>query len=181
MKSVATLILVCAILAVALAPLGVAQEPAEKPAAEAEKKTPDLRAAVTVIANKLVRKKDGLRVGMPYTELRKLTPGAAELLGDQFLPLSGSPYSPGEGFAGTVEWYLDSDSNHLDDLRVVLLCPRYDRHEMAKFVLRMGRELRVALEKDEEESDVYWGEALDNGRTLWIALGDGIIVLEVDV
>lgn len=68
----------------------------------------------------------------------------------------------------------------MDVLRVVLLAGPFDREEVIRVILEVGKELGLAMEPGEDFPST-WFDYEATGVELWITLGDGVLVVEAEL
>jgi hypothetical protein len=77
---------------------------------------------------------------------------------------------------------LSEDELFVDSVQLVLLVPPYDREAMVAAVLAAGKEVGLELEADEDSPNTYVDfDEDEGGRDLWVALGDGVVAVDLDV
>jgi hypothetical protein len=153
-----------------------------RPAAEAGPES-DLPAKVRAWIVKAYKNREGIRPGMASKDAVALARSAAQLTGDYLLPLAGTPYAPPSGLSGSMRiFHLGEEELFLDSVQLVLLVPRYDKQAMIAAVVAAGKEVGLALEPDEDAPDTYYDfDEDEGGRDLWVALGDGVVAVDLDV
>ena len=137
--------------------------------------------ALETILTRLARTKEGLRVGIPEKEARRLTSGAADLTGDRILPLAATQYAPKGEWQGTVRVFLSGERGaKVDSIQVCLLCGTYDEAGMARRLVGIGKKLGYEFEVDDEEPNTWWDPAAGT-CDLWVSFGKGLIAIDADL
>lgn len=153
----------------------------EEPTADARGKDAKATEALGLIMKALFANKGSVRVGMTVANADRASAGAAKHLDQRYLPLRGSWLDKGGRMNGVVDWDVDLEAGtKVDSIRVVLLTERFDRKEVGKAVVSVGREIGLKMAPDEEDKDT-WFDAEAEGVELWVTVGDGIIVVEAEV
>ncbi len=148
----------------------------------AEGPTP-LQKAVQEMVRAFRQNDKGLRPGITVSETVQAVRGAAHITGGYALPLANTPYDPEGEWQGTISFYIDEDEPDtvFDSFDVALLCEKYDKADMARWLCQsVGPRVGLALERDDEERWLYW-DVDATGRDVWISLGDRVILFTVSV
>jgi hypothetical protein len=173
LRSLVSLSLAVLLLAQAAAPARSEPE-VEGPGLPAE-----LAEAVKSIVTRVARAKEGLRYGMKLLEVAPLTKGSADIVGDHTLLLANTAYAPTQASVGIVEVWVDPEEGFVAELTVTLLTGPYDPKRMRKHLIEVGRQLGFALvDAPNTERTLYADEDDELDRDLWIAMGDGTLVVE---
>jgi hypothetical protein len=149
-------------------------------AAPAEEGGPDaeVRKAVRAVMEKLQRNEKGLVLGLSRAEARKIAAGAANQGEEYSTTLGGTDYDPGVAVPGVLRFFAGGPKKVVSEVSVTLLA-KYDVEAMGRHVQAVGKELGLDLVTGEEDPRTYF-DAGDDPRSLWVALGDGVVVIEID-
>ena len=179
MSKLVTIGLVAAILFAGLA-AAVGEEKSPAPVAKPEKtEVPALHEAVEEILTRVLGAKKGLRLGIPDSGVAKVAPGSVNILGHIYLPLAGSGFEPKGGGKGTVHLTAVDDDGLVDELRVSLLAGKYDRKALLGFLRKKVVEVGIRdFDCDHESGEWIWWGTCGTDRSLWVGLGEKIVVLE---
>ena len=136
---------------------------------------PKLQQAVGSIVKHLLSEDKELSIGMDINKALKAFKGGASMGGEFVLPLRDSPLGPKGKWNGTVSAVMfPEDDEILDSMNVALLCDKYDKGKMGKFIVEVANKYGVKLEQDDEDRTVYYNLRHED-RDLWIGLGDHVI------
>ncbi len=144
---------------------------------------PEERLSETVlfVLGRLMTADEGLRPGIPHDAVGDVSGGAAHYLDRYTLELSRTPYAPSVdvlgAVTGTVEFATNEIIGLVDEVRVVLITGPFDAGALGAQILAGAAEVGVTLTADDDDANTWW-EPEFNGRDLWVALGDGVVVLE---
>jgi hypothetical protein len=116
----------------------------------------------TIRANALAYGKSGANVGGEYS-----------------FSIEGTPYDTKPSRPGVLQYFLADNDRIVDTVTLALPVPAYDVSAMAKTVVAAGKEVGLTLTADDEDPNTYW-EVPEGKRTLWVALGRGVVVVEMD-
>ena len=138
---------------------------------------------------RLVTAADGVALGARMKDAAQRLPGGGlTMLDVHYVPLARTGFAEARDLNGTlaIDTTVDEDGPRaglIDRLEVrVLPGRRYDRARVALAITEFATREGYSFEPDDEEDDVYWGR-LELGagrvRSLWIGLGETVIVAEV--
>lgn len=150
-------------------------------AAPAEEGEPDaaIRKAVRAVMEKLQRNEKGLVLGLPRAEARRIAAGAAYQGEEYSLPLAGSDYDPGVAVPGVLRFFVgEADAKKTITEVSVTLLGAYDVAAMGRHVQAVAKELGLDFDRDETDVRTFFHVG-DDPRDLWVALGDGVVVIEI--
>jgi len=153
-------------------------QPAKKPPA---KETADARvqAAVGEIIDRVLGAKKGLRLGLPVDRIPSIVPQAAEILDEYYLPLEGSAFAPKGDWKGVVKLVPIDLASPLDEIRIALLVPEYDRDALLACLKKKAKAIGITdFARDRMSGPYTWWGTDKRNRDLWVGLGDGIVALE---
>ncbi len=140
-----------------------------------------IRATVCALVKTLHANKGAVRVGLPIAEAASAQPGAAKHVFDRYMSLRGSWLDKAGRLDGIVNWDEDLASHEkVDSIRVVLVTGRIDRKEMGKAVAAAGAQIGLDVTPDSEDPDTWFDASSEGAIDLWISIGDGVVVLEVE-
>jgi hypothetical protein len=188
LRSATALLLVAAISTLAGLHLHAArgEEPVAPPPVAAE--SPEVAPAqpvspadAVVRLMRALRADDGpIRSGISAAKASRATPGAARFFKDRTLPLAGSWLDPDSVLQGTVDWSLDLETeSEVRLIRVVLLVGPIEPDGLRKTIYRAGKSMGLEFDLEDDDPNPWHGEASE-GIELWIAMGDGIVVIEAN-
>jgi hypothetical protein len=150
-----------------------AREPAASPEAA-------LRETVREWIVRSYRNGLGLVPGTSRANALSYGKNGAIVAGDYSFGIAGTPYDTKPPMPGVLNYFLADDDLVVDTVTLTLPVPAYDLAAMAKTVVAAGKELDLDLTHDDEDPNTYW-EVPQDRRSLWVALGRGAIVVEMDI
>jgi hypothetical protein len=129
---------------------------------------------------KMYRNKTGIVLGLRRDEARKIAGGGAAMGEKYSLPLAGTDYDSGTPVPGVLQFFVGGPkgATAVTSISVTLL-GKYSIDKMGRHVEEVGRSLGLELTHSEDNPRAYF-DPLSEHRDLWVALGDGVVVVEVD-
>lgn len=127
------------------------------------------------------RDRGAITLGTTERQTKRAFPGAARLLITQYVPLAGSFLDPAERLQGSIRWFYDDPdarTPRVDLFEVVLLTGGVERDSVRNCLRAAAKATGLNLEPSGKDSDI-WFDVDVKGVDLWVALGDGIVVLSV--
>jgi hypothetical protein len=149
-----------------------ARDPAPSPEAA-------LRETVREWIVRAYRNELGVVPGTRRANAMSQAPAGANIGHTFYFSLAGTPYETKPSIAGTYQYYIDDDDSHVGTVTLTITVPAYDVVAMGKTVVEAGKALELDMSSDDEDPHTYW-DIPDGGRSLWVALGRGVVVLEMD-
>jgi hypothetical protein len=153
----------------------------QEPATGAAPKVMEPKEAVSSVMRALGANKGTLRIGMTVAAADRACAGAANHVDERILPLEGSFLDKERRLRGALSWDPDLEKGtKVGLIQAVLLTDRFDRKELGRTIVAVGKELGFNLATD-KEAPYTWFDAEAEGVELWVTLGDGVVVIESQV
>lgn len=147
----------------------------------AENDAKPLSDAIGTIITHLYRDSKGVYVGIRNKRVLTMFKSRANMLGDLYLALADTQYSPGARWHGSVRVQTDDKKKRVTAIEIVLITGPYDLKAAEAAVIAAGKKVGLRLESDHDDPHTFFDERKQLRKDLWIALGKGIIVFEVSI